>query len=56
MPPMSVSVGGKDSEFFQLVTALKICIDENLIFDIHIDNICLKQVDELMLCNDFPVC
>ena len=42
VPDFNVSVDGNDIEFCQFMTALGICIDENLTFDIHIDNICLK--------------
>ena len=38
----NVSVGGKDREFCKSMSALGICIDENLIFDIHVESICLK--------------
>ena len=38
----NVSIGGKDIEFCKSMSALGICIDENLTFYIHIDNICLK--------------
>ena len=41
-PDFNVSVDGNDIEFCQSMTASGICIDENLTFDIHIDNICLK--------------
>ena len=41
-PDFNVSVDGNDIEFCQSMTALGICIDENLTFDIHIDSICLK--------------
>ena len=38
-----VSVRGQGVDFFsKSVTALGICIDENLTFDTHVDNICLK--------------
>ena len=42
VPDFNVSVDGKYIEFCRSMTALGICIDENLTFDIHIDNICLK--------------
>ena len=38
----NVSIGGKDIEFCKSMSALVICIDENLTFDMHVDNICLK--------------
>ena len=38
----NVSVGGKHIEFYKSMSALGICIDENLTFDIQTDNICLK--------------
>ena len=38
----NVSVGGKYIEFCKSMSALGICIDANLTFDIHIDNIYLK--------------
>ena len=41
-PDFNGSVDGNDIEFCQSMTALGICIDENLTFDIHIDSICLK--------------
>ena len=41
-PDFNVSIGGKDIEFCKSMSALGICIDENMNFDIHIDNICLK--------------
>ena len=37
-----MSVSGQDIEFSKTITALGICIDENLTFDKHIDTICLK--------------
>ena len=41
-PDFNGSVDGNDIEFCQSMTALGMCIDENLTFDIHIDSICLK--------------
>ena len=38
----SVSIRGQDIEFSKSITALGICIDENLTFDEHVNNICLK--------------
>ena len=37
-----VSIRGQDIDFWEPITALGICIDENLTFDIHVNNICLK--------------
>ena len=37
-----VSIRGQDIDFSESITALGICIDENLTFDIHVNNICLK--------------
>ena len=37
-----VSVGGQNIEFSKSMTLLGICIDENLNFDLHIKDICLK--------------
>ena len=37
-----VSVGGQNIEFSKSMTSLGICIDENLNFDLHIKDICLK--------------
>ena len=36
------SIRGQDIDFSESITALRICIDENLTFDIHVNNICLK--------------
>ena len=41
-PDLNMSVDGNDIEFSQSMSALGICIDENLTSDILIDNICLK--------------
>ena len=38
----SVSIRGQDIEFSKSITALGICIDENLTFDEHVNDICLK--------------
>ena len=38
----SVSIRGQHIEFSKSITALGICIDENLTFDEHKNNICLK--------------
>ena len=38
----SVSIRGQDIELSKSITALGICIDENLTFDEHVNNICLK--------------
>ena len=38
----SVSVQGKEIEFSKSITALGICIDENLTFDEHVNDICTK--------------
>ena len=38
----SVSIRGQDIEFSKSITALGICIDENLTFDEYVNNICLK--------------
>ena len=40
-----VSIGGKDIEFCKSMSALGICIDENLTFDIHIDMFKSKPSD-----------
>ena len=37
-----VSIRGQDIDFSESITALGICIDETLTFDIHVNNICLK--------------
>ena len=37
-----VSIRGQDIDFSKSITALGICIDENLTFDNHVNNICLK--------------
>ena len=37
-----VSIRGQDVDFSRSITALGICIDENLTFDNHVNNICLK--------------
>ena len=37
-----VSVGGQNIEFSKSMTSLGICIDENMNFDLHIKDICLK--------------
>ena len=37
-----VSIRGQDINFFKSITALGICIDENLTFDNHVNNICSK--------------
>ena len=37
-----VSIRGQDIDFSESITALGICIDENLTFDIHVKNICSK--------------
>ena len=37
-----VSIRGQDIDFSKSITALRICIDENLTFDNHVNNICLK--------------
>ena len=37
----SVSVRGQGTEFSKSITALGICIDENITFDEHVNNICL---------------
>ena len=38
-----VSIRGQDIDFSYSITALGICIDENLTFDNHVNNICLKS-------------
>ena len=45
-PDFNVSVDGNDIEFCQSMSALGICIDENLSFDIHIDT-CLKASHQI---------
>ena len=37
-----VSIRGQNVDFSKSITALGVCIDENLTFDNHVDNICLK--------------
>ena len=37
-----VSIKGQDIDFSKSITALGICIDENLTFDNHVNNNCLK--------------
>ena len=37
-----VSIGGQNIEFSKSMTSLRICIDENLNFDFHVNNICQK--------------
>ena len=37
-----VSIRGQDVDFSKSISALGVCIDENLTFDTHVDNICLK--------------
>ena len=37
-----VSIRGQDMDFSESNTVLRICIDENLTFDLHVNNICLK--------------
>ena len=37
-----VYIRGQDIDFSESITALRICIDENLTFDIHVNNIRLK--------------
>ena len=37
-----MSIRGQDIEFSNSITALGSCIDENLTFDEHVNNICLK--------------
>ena len=37
-----VSIRGQDIDFSKSITALGICIDENLTFDNHVNNIGLK--------------
>ena len=37
-----VSFRGQDVDFSKSMTALGVCVDENLTFDAHVDNICLK--------------
>ena len=37
----------KMSIFLESITALGICIDENLIFDKHVNNICLKAARQI---------
>ena len=39
---VKVSIRGQDIDFSESITALGICIDENLTFDIPVNNICLK--------------
>ena len=39
---IKVSIRGQDVDFSKSITALGVCIDENLTFDTHVDNICLK--------------
>ena len=38
----SVSVQGQEIEFSKSITALGICIDENITFDEHVNDICTK--------------
>ena len=42
-----VSVGGKNIEFSKSMTYLGICMDENLNFDLHIKDICLKAIRQI---------
>ena len=37
-----VSIRGHEITFSKSITALGICINENLTFDEHVNNICLK--------------
>ena len=37
-----VCIRGQENEFSKLITALGICIDENITFDEHVNTICLK--------------
>ena len=37
-----VCIRGQENEFSKSITALGICIDENITFDEHVNNICLK--------------
>ena len=51
-----VSIRGQDINFFKSVTALGICIDENLTFDNHVNNVCLRLAGRLALYNAFLIC
>ena len=51
-----VSIRGQEITFSKSITALGICIDENLTFDEHVNNICLKasrQISALQRLTNF---
>ena len=42
-----VIIQGQQIEFSKSITTLGICIDENLTFDEHVNNICLKAIRQI---------
>ena len=55
----NLSIRGQDIDFSESITTLGICIDENLTFDIHVNNICLKasrQISALQRLTGLFIC